>query len=151
MQLLMTMTIGLAHRWRSFYWVSCLPPLLAVAVCKIWWSRTFMKNFRFYVPSDQEIAQAVVHSQSADNKGNRLERRFGHPALQADLFTPMLHKKMMPLLAEVYHGRLGNESTTLEDGHKYQAQIAPGGLKIAGVDQVRISIQLMRSSYLFCF
>ncbi|PVF95251.1 DUF221-domain-containing protein [Serendipita vermifera] len=137
MQLLMTLTIGLAHGWRSFYWVSCLPPLLAVLVCKIWWSRTFRKQFTYYIPSDQEIAQATVYSGKADNKSNRLERRFGHPALHADLFTPMLHKKMMPLLSEVYHGRLASDQTKLDEygGQKMQAQIAPGGVKIAAVDE----------------
>lgn len=142
MQLLMTLTIGLAHGWDSFYWVSCLPPLLAVLGCKIWWNRTFMNQFRYYIPSDQEIATATVYSGSSDNKNNRLEKRFGHPALHAELFTPMLHKKMMPLLAEVYHGRLGKDSATLGEygGQKIAAQVAPGGLKIAGVDEVCTSI-----------
>ncbi|KAG8822120.1 hypothetical protein FRC18_011101 [Serendipita sp. 400] len=137
MQLLMTLTIGLTHGWRSYYWVSCLPPLLLVAGCKVWFARTFMRRFRYYIPTDQEIANAVVHSGKADNTGNRLERRFGHPALHADLFTPLLHKKMMPLLAEVYNGRLGTDSATMEEygGKKMQAQIAPGGIKIAGVDE----------------
>jgi hypothetical protein len=140
MQLMMTLTIGLAHGWRSFYWVSCLPPLLAVLICKIWWSRTFRKQFTYYIPSDQEIAQATVYSGKADNKSNRLERRFGHPALHADLFTPMLHKKMMPLLSEVYHGRLANDQAKLDEygGQKIAAQIAPGGIKIAAVDEVRV-------------
>jgi hypothetical protein len=138
MQLLMTITIGLADEWGSYYWVSCLPPLLIVGICKIWWSRTFMPRFRYYLPSDQEIAQATVYSERNDNKANRLERRFGHPALQADLFTPMLHKKMMPLLSEVYHGRLPTDSAKLEEygGQKIQAQVAPGGVKIAAVDEV---------------
>lgn len=140
MQLLMTLTIGLAHGWRSFYWVSCLPPIIFVVICKIWWQRTFMEQFRYYIPSDQELASTVVHSERADNKGNRLEKRFGHPALHADLFTPMLHKKMMPLLAEVYHGRLATDSAKLEEygGQKLQAQIAPGGIKIAGVDEQQL-------------
>ncbi|KAG9055422.1 hypothetical protein FS842_002232 [Serendipita sp. 407] len=144
MQLLMTLTIGLTHGWRSYYWVSCLPPLLLVAGCKVWFARTFMRRFRYYIPTDQEIANAVVHSGKADNTGNRLERRFGHPALHADLFTPLLHKKMMPLLAEVYNGRLGTDSATMEEygGKKMQAQIAPGGIKIAGVDEKQLEDEL---------
>jgi len=97
-----------------------------------------MHQFRYYVPSDQELARATVYSERVDNKSNKLERRFGHPALQADLFTPMLHKKMMPLLAEVYHGRLANDTAKLEEygGQKMQAQVAPGGVKIAAIDEV---------------
>jgi calcium permeable stress-gated cation channel len=115
--------------------------LVIVGICKVWWSRTFMTRFRYYLPSDQEIAQATIYSERNDNKANRLERRFGHPALQADLFTPMLHKKMMPLLSEVYHGRLANDSAKMEEygGLKIQAQIAPGGIKIAAVDEVSLA------------
>lgn len=142
MQLLMTVTIGLAHGWRSYYWISCLPPLLFVLVCKIWWNKTFMTRFRYYIPDDQELAQATVYSERNDNKSNRLERRFGHPALQADLFTPMLHKKMMPLLSEVYQSRLAQDSTKMDEygGQKMQAQIAPGGVKIAAVDEQQLEM-----------
>lgn len=97
-----------------------------------------MNQFRYYIPNDQEIASATVYSERADNKNNRLEKRFGHPALHADLFTPTLHKKMMPFLAEIYNGRLGNDFATLDEygGQKMQAQVAPGGVKIAAVDEV---------------
>lgn len=98
-----------------------------------------MARFRYYIPSDQELSQATVYSERNDNNSNRLERRFGHPALQADLFTVSLHKKMMPLLPEVYNGRLKNDTVKLDEygGQKMQAQIAPGGIKIAAVDEVR--------------
>lgn len=107
-----------------------------------------MNKFRYYIPSDQEIAQTIVHSERSDNKGNRLEKRFGHPALVADLFTPMLHSKMMPLLGEVYHGRLATQSATLEEygGQKYEAKIAPGGIKIAGIEQVRTILLLWKGA-----
>lgn len=81
---------------------------------------------------------AKVHSERSDNRGGKLEKRFGHPALHAELFTPMLHAKMMHLLPEVYHGRIKNESATVEEygGQKMEASILPGGIKIAAVHQV---------------
>ena len=129
--------IGLAMGWRSYYWVSGVPPLFAVLICKVWWDRIFHPRFTYYIPRDKEMAEVIVHSQRADNQGNRLEKRFGHPALQSDLFTPMLHAKMMPLLAQVYQGRLGHDTATMGEygGQKLEAQIAPGGLRIAAVEQ----------------
>jgi len=81
---------------------------------------------------------AEVYSQRADHKGNRLEKRFGHPALHAELFTPMLHKNMMPLLSEVYQGKIGKEKARLDEygGQQMEAQVVPGGIKIAAIDQV---------------
>jgi hypothetical protein len=86
-----------------------------------------------------------VHSQRADNTGHRLEKRFGHPALYADLFTPMLHAKMVPLLAEVYKGRLGESTKAKLDeygGQRLSAQIVEGGVKIAAIDQANLEYDL---------
>jgi hypothetical protein len=81
---------------------------------------------------------AKVHSERADNNSNRLEKRFGHPALHAELFTPMLHKNMMPLLSQVYQGKIGKDHAKLDEygGKQMEAQIVPGGIKIAAIDQV---------------
>ena len=75
---------------------------------KVYTNRVFDRPFRYYVPTEDELRQAKVHSQRADMSGNRLEKRFGHPALHAELFTPMLHAKMMPLLSEVYKGKISH-------------------------------------------
>jgi len=123
--------------WESYYWAACLPPLFAVLICKVWWDRIFHPRFTYYIPRDKEMAEAIVHSQRADNQGNRLEKRFGHPALHADLFTPMLHANMVPLLEQVYHGPLGHDTATMGEygGQKMEAQIAPGGIRIAAIEQ----------------
>ena len=101
-------------------------------------AQVFHHRFRYYTPTEDELRLAKIHSERADIKGNRLEKRFGHPALHAELFTPMLHANMMPLLAEVYHGKLARPATTkLEEygGQELQAQVMPGGLRIAAVSQ----------------
>lgn len=132
------LAIGLQYGWRSFAWIATIPPFAMVMLFKIYINRVFDKRFRYYVPTEQELLEAKIHSARADSKGNRLEKRFGHPALHADLFTPMLHAKMMPLLAEVYKGRLDNKKTKLDEygGQSMDAQVLPGGLTIAAINAV---------------
>ncbi|KDQ55248.1 hypothetical protein JAAARDRAFT_134456 [Jaapia argillacea MUCL 33604] len=137
MQLLMTLTMGLQMGWGTYHWVATVPPIFVVFFFKAYLKRTFDRHFRYYVPSDEELRRAKIHSERADHKGNRLEKRFGHPALHSELFTPMLHAKMMPLLREVYSGKISNDKAVLGEygGQKMETQIMPGGIRIAGIDQ----------------
>lgn len=130
--------IGLVHGWRSFLWTAALPPILIVIVFKIWLTKKYMNAFRYYVPDEREIASSKVHSEHADARGNSLQRRFGHPALHADLYTPMVHANMVELLPQVYNGRLSQNQAGLTEygGQKVGAVSTPGGLKIAGIEQV---------------
>ncbi|KAG8852941.1 hypothetical protein FRB96_008460 [Tulasnella sp. 330] len=144
MHALMTLTIGLQMGWRSWYWVSCLPPSLIVVIFKVAVLRRYEQRFRFWIPSRKELAESKQHSGRADNNGGRLEKRFGHPALHSNLFTPMLHAKMMPLLSQVYQGRLGHEKTEMAeyDGLKMEAQVAPGGIRIAAIAEADLAYSL---------
>jgi hypothetical protein len=137
MQLLMVLTIGLQFRFRSLQWISTVPPILIIMAFKAYLKSSFDKAFRYYIPTEDDLRQAKVHSESADNRGNRLQKRFGHPALHAELFTPMLHARMMPLLGEVYKGRIDRDQARLDEygGQKMEAQIVPGGIRIAAIDQ----------------
>jgi hypothetical protein len=132
--------IGLQYSngFKSFFWVSTLPPILIILIFKIYIKRKFTNTFRYYMPTEDELRQVQLHSERADNKGHRLEKRFGHPALQSDLFTPMLHAKMMPLLADVYKGRIASDHALLNEygGQKLEAQVVEGGVRFAAVDQV---------------
>ncbi|KAI0037827.1 DUF221-domain-containing protein, partial [Auriscalpium vulgare] len=137
MQALMVLTIGLQYGWKSYAWVATIPPFIFVILFKVYINRTFRQAFRYYVPTEAELRDAKIWSQRADMKGNRLEKRFGHPSLNAELFTPLLHANMMPLLAQVYQGKIENQRTKLEEygGATKDAQVLPGGLRIAAVDQ----------------
>ncbi|KAF8342679.1 uncharacterized protein EI90DRAFT_2964439 [Cantharellus anzutake] len=139
MHLMMTLTIGLVHGWRSYLWVACIPPMFMVAFFKVWSLKVFNEEFRWYIPTEQELAENKLTSERErnDNKGGRLSKRFGHPALHADLFTPMVHAKMVHLLPQVYSGRLSQEETGLQEfgGEKASAAVVSGGLKIAGIEQ----------------
>ncbi|KAF5393209.1 hypothetical protein D9757_000515 [Collybiopsis confluens] len=136
MQALMVLTIGLQLGFKSFYWISAVPPIFIIAFFKVYLTRAFGNQFRYYTPTDDELRAAKVHSERADHKGNRLERRFGHPSLHADLFTPMLHAKMMPLLSQVYRGKIGKDKAKLDEygGQKMEAQVVEG-IRIAAIEQ----------------
>ncbi|KAI0035460.1 DUF221-domain-containing protein [Vararia minispora EC-137] len=137
MHALMVLTIGLQYGWASFAWIATIPPFIMVILFKSYINRVFHRPFRYYVPTEEELRAAKIHSERADVKGNRLEKRFGHPALHAELFTPMLHANMMPLLADIYHGKLAHEQTKVQEygGQQLDARVIPGGLRIAAVEQ----------------
>lgn len=136
MQALMCLTIGLQLGFRTFYWVATLPPIVLVLVFKAFIDRRFLNEFRYHIPSQDELAQAKVHSQRSDTNRNRLEKRFGHPALNSDLFTPMVHANMAHLLPQVYNGKIESDKTRLGEygGQKVETQLVQG-IKIAAIDQ----------------
>jgi hypothetical protein len=130
--------IGLQKGWRDFHWLVTVPPIIITLLFKLYCTKRFDRAFRYYIPTEEEINHAKVHSEGADAKGHRLERRFGHPALHVELFTPMLHANMMALLGSVYQGKVSDASAKLEEygGEKHDAQVVPGGIMIAAVNQV---------------
>lgn len=131
--------IGLQYGFDTPYWVSTIPPILLILIFKMYCNRAFNSQFSFYIPNEQELRAAIVHSKRADAAGNRLEKRFGHPALTSELFTPMLHANQMELLPQVFSGKIGSTKTKLDEygGTKMDASIVAGGIKIAGIEQVR--------------
>lgn len=137
MQALLILTIGLQYGFKSLQWLITIPPIIIVIAYKIYANKVFDNPFRYYNPSEEELRLAKVHSERADNKGNKLGKRFGHPALHADLFTPMLHANMMPLLGQVYKGKIGRDQAKLDEygGQKMDAQVVEGGIRIAAIDQ----------------
>ncbi|KAI0717471.1 DUF221-domain-containing protein [Fomitopsis betulina] len=128
--------IGFQFQFRSFKWIATIPPIFFVLGFKIYITRTFLPAFQYYIPTDEELRQAAVHSKRSDNLNNKLEKRFGHPALHQDLFTPMVHANMTHLLAEVFDGKIGSTKTALEDfgGNKVAAAVV-GGVRIAGIEE----------------
>ena len=119
--------------------------MFAVLAFKIYITRTFLPAFQYYIPTDEELRQAAVHSKRSDNLNNKLEKRFGHPALHQDLFTPMVHANMTHLLAEVFEGKIGSTKTALDDlgGNKVDAAVV-GGVRIAGIEEVRRRMRVLR-------
>lgn len=94
--------------------IATLPPLAVVVAFKFFLKSTFDSRFTWYIPTGAEFSEG--HKHHADARKNRLMKRFGHPALHAELFTPMIHKDHQKLLADVYRGRIGE---SVEDQHRF--------------------------------
>lgn len=131
-------------------WLSTIPPILFVLVFKIYLNHTFQRAFQYYIPTEEQLRVAHVHSTRSDNAGNKLEKRFGHPALHMELYTPMVHAHMTQLLPEVFHGKISNVKAKLDDfgGSKVDASVVMGGVKIAGIEEVRSLTSLLSSLHL---
>ena len=115
-----------------------IPPIIIILIFKVWLTKTFLKEFRYYIPGDEEIAASKVYTEAGDARSNRLSRRFGHPALHTELYTPMVHANMVPLLPQVYHGRLSEGVAGDEKASGANEAVTFEGLKIAGVAEVRV-------------
>lgn len=89
---------GLQLGW--VYSATAAPPIATTILFKLFLKLRFDNRFSWYIPDQVEIEQAHVHS--SDAQKDRLLRRFGHPSLHAELFTPMLHEKHQHLLSRVY-------------------------------------------------
>jgi len=122
MQALMLLTIGLQFGWRSSAVVTCIPPFIAVALFKVHINRNFVRSFKYYVPTESELHDARIRAQASYIKENHNENRVGHPALHEALHTPVLYENMMPLLAQVYSGRLDSEQTTMRERSEQQIE-----------------------------
>ncbi|KAG8911760.1 hypothetical protein FRC01_005537 [Tulasnella sp. 417] len=138
MHVVMMLTNGLQMGWGTFYWISALPPIVGVVVFQYFFLRKFINQFRWWIPNHKEIAASNFHPERADSKGSPLASRFGHPALHSELFIPMLPASMMPLLAQVYGGRLitGTRATVEDLGEKIETQVGTGGVPTAGIRDV---------------
>ncbi|KAJ7828540.1 hypothetical protein B0H14DRAFT_3088215 [Mycena olivaceomarginata] len=120
---------------RLLFMVILMQLLMTLSMFSIYIDRSFDSAFRYYIPTPEELDAAKIHSERADARANKLEKRFGHPALHADLFTPMLHANMMGLLSQVYQGKISREHAKLGEygGQKMDAQVVQG-IKIAAID-----------------
>lgn len=98
MNVLMCLTIGLQLGWINS--IAALPPIALTLAFKLFLKARFDAKFLFFIPNQLEAAEIRDHL--ADSRKNRLERRFGHPALTAPLYTPMLHKDHVRFLSELY-------------------------------------------------
>ncbi|GAA5989842.1 hypothetical protein JCM10908_002342 [Rhodotorula pacifica] len=140
MHIFMAVSIGLQSRW--FYAIALAPPAISVVVFKIILVRQFDDRFRWYIPSEAEMAE--VHMHHADARKNRLQKRFGHDALSEPLYTPMLHKTVQHLLPTIYNGRIGHGEGKFEG--KTVEQNTAGGLTFAMLEAHDLAID--RTQYL---
>ncbi|KAF7321527.1 Duf221 domain-containing protein [Mycena kentingensis (nom. inval.)] len=132
MQCLMVLTVGLTVGFRSVKLVIAFPPIILLLIFKLYIDRKFNKNFYFYLPNEEELRTARVHSSRGDTVKHKLENRFGHPALHAELFTPMVHADQMQLLKQVYGGKVEEVDDGKEAGKGMELL---DGLRIQPIQQ----------------
>ncbi|GAA6058859.1 hypothetical protein JCM10212_002803 [Sporobolomyces blumeae] len=137
MHAFMAVSIGLQSEW--FYAIALAPPAICVLVFKYILTRKFDDRFRWYIPTESEMAEVSLHH--ADKRKNRLQQRFGHPSLHEPLFTPMLHKKVQHLLPTIYNGRIGQAQANLEG--KTIEQNTIGGLTFAMMEAHDLTVDRM--------
>ena len=80
-----------------------MPPILLIIAFKIYISHTAESSFRYYEPTAQEAeAERMGSTSEKRTRHTEMEKRFLHPALQADkLFTVMVHKSQEASAREV--------------------------------------------------
>lgn len=100
--------------WTMVY---CLAPLPFIVLGFKWFcSRAYDDDMLYYNKGVLNDAEALGASMGKGPKraGDRLNSRFGHPALFKPLITPMVHARAAETLKSVYRGRLGNFDAAAE-------------------------------------
>src|SRR6266540_3499365 len=92
------LAIGLQLEFKSLQLLIAGPPPILTLLYKYYLNTRFANDFHYFLPQHDELTRAVVHSEEVDMVERKLEVRYGHPALQNELTTPMIHAKAMDYL-----------------------------------------------------
>jgi hypothetical protein len=91
--------------WTMVYCIIPLPFLMLGF--KFYCMRTFDDDIMYYNRANLTDAEAIGGGAKLSKKAaDRLNSKFGHPALYKPLMTPMVHAKAAEALKEIYQGRL---------------------------------------------
>jgi hypothetical protein len=87
--------------------VFCVLPLPFLMLgFKFYCMKTFDDDCHFYNRANLNDAEALGATKSSKKAGDRLNTKFGHPALYKPLMTPMVHARAAETLKQIYQGRL---------------------------------------------
>ncbi|KAJ5158612.1 uncharacterized protein N7500_008263 [Penicillium coprophilum] len=87
--------------------VFCVVPLPFLMLgFKLYCMKTFDSDCEFYNRGNLSDAEALGVNKSDKKASDRLNTKFGHPALYKPLLTPMVHAKAAAALKDIYQGRL---------------------------------------------
>ncbi|OZJ04540.1 hypothetical protein BZG36_02718 [Bifiguratus adelaidae] len=75
--------------------------------------KTYDPKAYFYLTDDSDETSPMVKFEHTADKRERLGFNYGHPALFAELATPMVHANIQHLLPQVYRGRFHNLTQTV--------------------------------------
>ncbi|KAJ5827134.1 hypothetical protein N7447_003897 [Penicillium robsamsonii] len=92
--------------------VFCVVPLPFMMLgFKVYCMKTFDSDCEFYNRANLSDAEALGVNKSDKKASDRLNSKFGHPALYKPLLTPMVHAKAAEALKDIYQGRLDQGDT----------------------------------------
>ncbi|KAJ5793679.1 hypothetical protein N7457_000278 [Penicillium paradoxum] len=87
--------------------VFCVIPLPFMMIgFKIYCMKTFDSDCEYYNRANLTDAEALGVNKTDKKASERLNAKFGHPALYKQLLTPMVHAKAAEALKQIYQGRL---------------------------------------------
>ncbi|KAG0155222.1 hypothetical protein PDIDSM_796 [Penicillium digitatum] len=92
--------------------VFCVAPLPFLMIgFKIYCMKKFDSDCEFYNRANLNDFEALGVNPADKKASDRLNTKFGHPALYKPLLTPMVHAKAAAALKEIYQGRLDQGET----------------------------------------
>lgn len=95
--------------------VFCVIPLPFLMIgFKVYCMKTFDADIEYYNRANLSDAEALGTQKSNKKASERLNSKFGHPALYKPLMTPMVHAKAADALKAIYQGRLDQGETSGE-------------------------------------
>ncbi|KAL8989527.1 MAG: hypothetical protein Q9169_008343 [Polycauliona sp. 2 TL-2023] len=95
---------GASGGWFKVYFM--IPPSFLVLGVKYYCSKTYDAQLKYYTKATLKDPENLVEPGKKVRKTDRIQSRFGHPALYKPLMTPMVHAKARHVLSNIYRGRL---------------------------------------------
>lgn len=108
---------GAGEGWFKVYFM--VPPAFLMLGVKYYCAKTFDAQISYYTKATLKDPDTLAEPGKKVRKNDRIASRFGHPALNKPLMTPMVHAKARHVLSQVYRGRLDGSdtaSTTITGG-----------------------------------
>ena len=95
-------------------------PLLLIGF-KIYCAKTFDDQNKFYTKATLKDPENMTDGGHKIHRNDRVSTKFGHPALYAKLWTPMVHAKAEHVVGDLLRGRLNRESLQAQVGYSDRA------------------------------
>lgn len=141
------MVVKAKGTWTMVY---CLAPLPFLLLGFKWYcAKTFDPDILYYNRANLNDAEALGVGKGSKRAGDRLNSRFGHPALYKPLPTPMVHARAADALKQIYRGRLGASDTvsdfsdiamqSMSKSHPGKASETPGPFEVVAENQLDFS------------
>ncbi|KAL8657704.1 MAG: hypothetical protein Q9226_001656 [Calogaya cf. arnoldii] len=106
---------GATGGWFQVYFM--IPPSFLMLGVKYYSSKVYDGQLKYYTKATLKDPESLVGPGKKVRKNDRVQSRFGHPALYKPLMTPMVHAKARHVLSEIYRGRLDNSDTVSTTGY----------------------------------